>query len=124
MGDDCCEACGRWGEREADPIIREILEVPRALRLVVLGTGETIEISAARPEIRVGRVQGNDLVLPKGSVSKRQMRFLLEGGAVYAEDLRSACGTFVDGRKISERTRLGRGAVVSFADFHIKLVEL
>ncbi len=123
MGDDCCRACERWAEHEADPVVRDDLLVPRGLALVVRGTGQSVEISAARPVINVGRVRGNDLVIPRGSVSKRQMRFLFIDGAVYAEDLKSSCGTFVDGRKISSRTRLGRGAVVSFADDDIELVE-
>lgn len=123
MGDDCCQACGRWAEREADPILRDALVAPRGLQLVVRGTGQAVEISAARPVIQVGRAQDNDLVIPKGNVSKRQMRFVFEGGAVYAEDLKSSCGTFVDGRKITSRTRLGRGAVVMFGDHTIELVE-
>jgi pSer/pThr/pTyr-binding forkhead associated (FHA) protein len=123
MGDDCCRACERWAEHESEAIARELLEAPRGLLLVVRGTGQTVEISAARPVIHVGRVQGNDIVIPEGNVSKRQMRFVLDGGAVYAEDLKSSCGTFVDGRKISSPTRLGRGALVSFADHDIELVE-
>jgi pSer/pThr/pTyr-binding forkhead associated (FHA) protein len=123
MGDDCCGACARWGEREAEPIERAELQAPRGLALVVRGTGEVVEISAERPIVRVGRVADNDLVLRSGAISKRQMRFLFIDGAVYAEDLKSTCGTFVDGRKITQRTRLGRGAVVSFADFDVELVE-
>lgn len=123
MGDDCCRACERWAEHEAEAIARELLEAPRGLLLVVRGTDQTVEISAARPVIRAGRVQGNDIVIPKDNVSRRQMQFIFDGGAVYAEDLGSSCGTFVDGRKISSRTRLGRGAIVSFADHDIELVE-
>jgi pSer/pThr/pTyr-binding forkhead associated (FHA) protein len=123
MEDGCCRTCERWAGREADPIVRDDLHVPRGLHLVVRGSDRSVEISAARPVIRVGRVRDNDLVLPSGSVSKRQMRFVLVDGAVYAEDLKSTCGTFVDGRKITSRTRLGRGAVVSFADYDIELVE-
>lgn len=123
MGDDCCRTCERWAEHEAEAVARELLEAPRGLLLVVRGTDQTVEISAARPVIQVGRVQGNDLVIPDGNVSRRQARFVFDGGAVYAEDLQSSCGTFVDGRKISSRTRLGRGAIVSFADHDIELIE-
>jgi hypothetical protein len=94
MGDeDCCRACARFAavdtEREADPIERAELAVPRGVMLVVRGTGQSVEISAERPVIQVGRTQqGNDLVVPKGNVSRRQMRFLFVDGAVYAEDLK------------------------------------
>lgn len=123
MGDDCCRTCERWAEREADPIERLELAAPRGLAIVVRGTDRSIEISPEKPVITVGRVQGNDLVFPDGTVSRRQLQLSLEDGAVYAEDLMSACGTFVDGRKISSRTRLGRGAVVSFANYDLELVE-
>lgn len=123
MGDDCCRACERWAEHEAEPIERAPLVAPRGLALVVRDTGQTLEISATRPVIQVGRGKDNDLVVPSATVSRRQMRFLFIDGEVYAEDLQSACGTFVDGRKISASTRLGRGAVVSFADHDIELAE-
>jgi pSer/pThr/pTyr-binding forkhead associated (FHA) protein len=123
MGDDCCRTCERWAEREAAPIERPELAAPRGLAIVVRGTERSVEISPEKPVITVGRGQGNDLVFPTGNVSRRQLRIKLEDGAVYAEDLQSSCGTFVDGRKISSRTRLGRGAVVSFADYDLELVE-
>jgi pSer/pThr/pTyr-binding forkhead associated (FHA) protein len=123
MGDDCCRTCERWGKREAELIDREPLEASGGLKLVVRGTEKAVEISAARPVVNVGRAAGNDIVLPSGNVSKRQMRFVFVDGAVYAEDLKSACGTYVDGRKIGSRTRLGRDSVVSFADYDVELVE-
>ena len=123
MEDGCCRTCERWAEREADPIARADLDARRGLALVVRGTGQAVEISAARRVVNVGRVKDNDIVLPSGNISRRQMRFVFADGAVYAEDLKSSCGTYVDGRKITSRTKLGRGAVVSFGDYDVELVE-
>lgn len=123
MEDDCCRTCGRWAEREVEPIARVDLDARRGVALVVRGTDQAVEISAARPVVNVGRIKGNDIVLPTGNVSKRQVRFVFADDAVYVEDLKSTCGTYVDGRKITSRTRLGRGAVVSFADYDLELVE-
>lgn len=103
--------------------MRADLDVPRGLQLVVCRTGQVVELSAERPVVRVGRVEDNDLVIPAMIVSKRQMQFTLIDGVACAEDLESACGTFVDGRRIIAPTKLGRGAVVSFANFDIELVE-
>lgn len=105
----------------ADP--RADLDVRHRLEIVVRCTGQTVEISAARPIVNVGRATENDIVLPSDNVSRRQMRFVFADGAVYAENLGSTCGTFIDGRELTSRTQLGRGAVVSFADFDIELVE-
>ena len=48
-----------------------------------------------RTEINVGRVQGNDLMLPKGNVSKRHARLLFRDGRFIVTDLKSTNGTFV-----------------------------
>ena len=38
--------------------------------------GTTNELSFDKGEVTVGRVRGNDIVLPKGNVSKHHCRFL------------------------------------------------
>ena len=40
-----------------------------------------------RPELSLGRVQGNDLMLPKGNVSKRHARLLHRDGRFIVTDL-------------------------------------
>ena len=52
-------------------------------------------------EINVGRVQGNDLMLPKGNVSKHHARLLFRDGRFIVTDLKSTNGTYVNGRKIA-----------------------
>src|ERR1700744_2613269 len=46
-----------------------------------------------RNEINVGRVQGNDLMLPKGNVSKHHARLLFRDGRFIVTDLKSTNGT-------------------------------
>src|SRR5262245_29967516 len=118
MGERCCRSCERWGEQEAEPNEpnepneHDELEVSRRLTLVVRGTDQIVEISGAHPVINVGRARDNDIVLRSDNVSRRQMQFVLQDGFVIAIDLKSACGTYVDGRKIGGPVRLRRGAVV------------
>ncbi|HXU80967.1 MAG TPA: FHA domain-containing protein, partial [Polyangia bacterium] len=68
--------------------------------------GEPRQLSFEKNEVTVGRVQGNDVVLPKGNVSKRHCRIYIQDGHFSVEDLKSTNGTYVNGRKISEPTAL------------------
>ena len=63
--------------------------------------GETKRLEFDRPEITIGRVQGNDIVLPKGNVSKRHSRIVFKDGKYIIVDLKSTNGTYVNGRKIT-----------------------
>src|ERR1700722_15582580 len=74
-----------------------------------------------RSEISVGRVQGNDLMLPKGNVSKHHARLLLRDGRFIVTDLRSTNGTYVNGRKISQATIVREGDKIYIGDFVIRL---
>jgi pilus assembly protein CpaF len=74
-----------------------------------------------RPEISVGRVQGNDLMLPKGNVSKHHARLLLRDGRFIVTDLRSTNGTYVNGRKISQATIVREGDKIYVGDFVLRV---
>jgi pilus assembly protein CpaF len=63
--------------------------------------GEPQRLRFDKDEIAVGRVQGNDIVLPKANVSKRHCRITVRDGRVVATDLQSTNGTYVNGRKIA-----------------------
>src|SRR5450432_735297 len=62
--------------------------------------GEQRRMVFNKPEVTIGRVQGNDIVLPKGNVSKRHARIVLKDGKFIIVDLKSTNGTYVNGRKI------------------------
>lgn len=72
-------------------------------------------------EINVGRVQGNDLMLPKGNVSKHHARLLYRDGRFIVTDLKSTNGTYVNGRKISQATIVREGDKIYVGDFVLRL---
>ena len=72
-------------------------------------------------EINVGRVQGNDLMLPKGNVSKRHARLLFRDGRIIVTDLKSTNGTYVNGRKIAQATIVREGDKIYVGDFVLRV---
>jgi pilus assembly protein CpaF len=74
-----------------------------------------------RTEINVGRVQGNELMLPKGNVSKHHARLLYRDGRFIVTDLKSTNGTYVNGRKITQATIVREGDKIYVGDFILRL---
>jgi predicted component of type VI protein secretion system len=72
-------------------------------------------------EINIGRVQGNDLMLPKGNVSKHHARLLFRDGRFIVTDLKSTNGTYVNGRKISQATIVREGDKIYIGDFVLRV---
>ncbi|MBI3467890.1 MAG: protein kinase [Planctomycetes bacterium] len=90
---------------------REERSLPRAdtapaVTLVVTATGKELKLSKAVTVI--GRSSKCDIVLKAPDVSKQHCQILLEADQVEVEDLDSANGTFVNGRRI-RRAPLGDG---------------
>ncbi|MBS2020445.1 MAG: Flp pilus assembly complex ATPase component TadA [Deltaproteobacteria bacterium] len=77
--------------------------------------------SFEKNEINVGRVQGNDLMLPKGNVSKHHARLLFRDGRFIVTDLKSTNGTYVNGRKIAQATIVREGDKIYIGDFVLRL---
>src|ERR1700678_1287746 len=74
-----------------------------------------------KSEINVGRVQGNDLMLPEGNVSKHHARLLFRDDRFIVTDLKSTNGTYVNGRKIAQATIVREGDKIYIGDFVIRL---
>src|SRR5690348_9422747 len=74
-----------------------------------------------KTEINVGRVQGNDLMLPKGNVSKRHARLIYRDGRFIVTDLKSTNGTYVNGRKIAQATIVREGDKIYVGDFVLRI---
>jgi pilus assembly protein CpaF len=74
-----------------------------------------------RPEISVGRVQGNELMLPKGNVSKRHARLLYREGRFIVTDLNSTNGTYVNRRRIAQATIVKQGDKIYIGDFVLRI---
>jgi pilus assembly protein CpaF len=83
--------------------------------------GETKQLSFDKDEVTIGRVQGNDLVLPKGNVSKRHCRIMVQGSRFSVEDLKSTNGTYINGRKIAEPTAVTGADKIYVGDFVLKV---
>ena len=70
-------------------------------------------------EITIGRVQGNDIILAKGNVSKRHARIAAEDGKLVLQDLNSTNGTYVNGKRIAEAHTLRSSDKIFIGDFVI-----
>lgn len=57
----------------------------------------------------IGRRRSNDLVLSDNTVSGQHCIILTEGDDIYIQDLDSTNGTFLNGKRIHEKTVLQRG---------------
>ncbi|MGB5282887.1 MAG: ATPase, T2SS/T4P/T4SS family [Polyangiales bacterium] len=75
----------------------------------------------SKPELTLGRVQGNDIVLSKRNVSKQHARLTLQDEQPVVVDLNSTNGTWVNGRKITSAQPLKQGDKIYIADFIITL---
>ncbi|MES1165023.1 MAG: FHA domain-containing protein, partial [Verrucomicrobiota bacterium] len=51
--------------------------------------GEPRALSFDQDEVSIGRVQGNDIVLPKGNISKRHSKLTLVDGRMTVADVKS-----------------------------------
>jgi pilus assembly protein CpaF len=76
-----------------------------------------------KSEVTIGRVQGNDIILPKGNVSKRHSRIVLKDNRFIVVDLKSTNGTYVNGRKITSPLVVKSGDKIYIGDFIITLEE-
>ena len=76
-----------------------------------------------KSEVTIGRVQGNDVILPKGNVSKRHARIVLKDGKFIIVDLKSTNGTYVNGRKITSPLVVKENDKIYIGDFIIGVEE-
>jgi pilus assembly protein CpaF len=83
--------------------------------------GSERRLSFTEPEVTIGRVPGNDVVLPKGNVSKRHSRIVLKDNRFIVVDLKSTNGTYVNGRKITSPLVVKEGDKIYVGDFILTL---
>ena len=83
--------------------------------------GQTRQESFEKSEVTIGRVQGNDIILPKGNISKRHSRIVLKDGKFIIVDLKSTNGTYVNGKKITAPQVIKATDKVYIGDFTIQL---
>jgi hypothetical protein len=100
------------------------LPAPRLLaaRLLVRVPGaEAHEFMLRTANVRVGRGEDNDLVLPDGRVSRHHGQFTARQGALVYADLGSTNGSLVNGERVAE-VALGPGDVVQLGDSTLTLL--
>lgn len=102
--------------RELSPeVVAEVGRPPEDAFLMVAGKRH---FALKLPQIRVGRLLENDLVLNDPHVSRRHALIRLEEGRYVLYDLRSTAGTRVNGDPIRSH-RLHAGDVINFADVEV-----
>ena len=84
--------------------------------------GETRELEFENNQVTVGRVDANDIVLPKGNISKRHSKIVAQDDKVVIVDLRSTNGTYVNGDKISGPKVVTEEDKVYIGDFTLQIV--
>ena len=112
----------RGSEYSAAPLRRDQRRrepMPFAIVISEKGGAERRELFD-KSEISVGRVQGNDLMLPKGNVSKRHARLMFRDGRFIVTDLKSTNGTYVNGRKIGQATVVREGDKIYVGDYVLR----
>ncbi len=85
--------------------------------------GDQRRLDFDKSEIKIGRVQGNDVVLPKGNVSKQHARIVLKDGKFIIVDLKSTNGTYVNGRKITSPLVVKDSDKIYIGDFILGILD-
>ena len=62
--------------------------------------GATQRLDFDAEEITIGRVDENDICLPKGNISKKHTKIVVKDGKIIVLDLKSTNGTYVNGKKL------------------------
>lgn len=62
--------------------------------------------------ISIGRVNGNDIVIEAGTISKKHCMITNRNGRIFIQDLNSTNGTFVNGERINFETEIFSGTTV------------
>jgi len=79
--------------------------------------GATRRLDFESEEITIGRVDENDVCLPRGNISKKHTRIVCKDGKVIVLDLKSTNGTYVNGRKLAGPQVIGPSDKVYIGDF-------
>lgn len=72
-------------------------------------------------EISIGRVQGNEIVLPKSNISKRHCRLSRSGSTWIVADAQSTNGTFLNGQRLTAPQEIGPDDKVGIGDFTLEV---
>src|SRR5690606_3923391 len=79
------------------------------------------EVSFDSGSYTIGRVEGNDIILPSNAVSRTHARIFVSQGRCYIDDLGSANGVIVDGEPLTTRRELRNAAQIRIGDYTLYL---
>ncbi|HZR07589.1 MAG TPA: ATPase, T2SS/T4P/T4SS family, partial [Myxococcales bacterium] len=79
--------------------------------------GPTQRLDFEAEEITIGRIDENDICLPKGNISKKHTRIVVKDGRIIVLDLKSTNGTYVNGRKLAGPQVISSADKVYIGDF-------
>ena len=84
--------------------------------------GPERRLSFDKEELTIGRISGNDIILPKGNISKRHARLVVKDDKFIVIDLKSTNGTYVNKERISAPRVVGDDDKIYVGDFVIQLL--
>lgn len=87
-------------------------------------SGQVYTFHFDKPEVLIGRVKGNDVILPKQNISKRHAVVRSQGARFVVEDLGSTNGTYVNGHRIAAAVEIGPDDKVYLGDFVMNFLDL
>src|SRR5947199_2176112 len=83
--------------------------------------GATQRLDFESEEITIGRVDENDICLPKGNISKKHTKIVAKDGKIIVLDLKSTNGTYVNGKKLAGPQVITPADKVYVGDFIISV---
>jgi len=88
--------------------------------LVRVDKGVDRERIQLQTETTIGRVVGNDIAIPAGSLSKRHARIVFTNNQFMLVDLGSTNGTYLNGRRVHAACALTDRDVIKLGDFEYR----
>jgi eukaryotic-like serine/threonine-protein kinase len=91
---------------------------------ILSGPLDGLEFHFEEATVSIGRAENNDICLgPDQLVSRRHARLGLEEGNLWVEDAQSLNGTYLDNRRLAEKTPLASGDIfrVGMSDLRVRL---
>ena len=79
--------------------------------------GPTRRLDFDAEEITIGRVDDNDICLPRGNISKKHTKVVVKDGKIIVLDLKSTNGTYVNGKKVAGPQLIRPSDKVYIGDF-------
>ena len=90
--------------------------------LMIEKGGPERRLTFDKEELTIGRISGNDIILPKGNISKRHARIVVKEEKFIVIDLKSTNGTYVNKERIAAPRVVTSDDRIYIGDFVMQLV--